>query len=119
MDVSLSGVLGFILFLSLIALVPAAIANSKGRNFFVWWLYGLGFWIIALIHSMLLSPLRTCPHCAETIKPEAKVCPHCQREITASTTPTSNGDCKPCPNCGDPVLFNAKICRWCTTPIGQ
>lgn len=39
-----------------LGLIPAAIAQSKGRSFGLWWLYGIFFWIIALIHSLLLAP---------------------------------------------------------------
>lgn len=31
--------------------------------------------------------IRNCPHCAETIKIEAKVCRHCGRDITPTITP--------------------------------
>ncbi|HEY3813065.1 MAG TPA: hypothetical protein VGL66_07545 [Caulobacteraceae bacterium] len=71
----------FLIGLPLIALIPAAIARSKGRNFFVWWLYGVFLWIIAFVHSILIGPARRCPHCDEGIRPEARVCPHCQRDV--------------------------------------
>ena len=32
---------------ALIGCIPAAIASSKGRSFFGWWLYGALFFIIA------------------------------------------------------------------------
>ena len=32
----------------LIGLIPAAIASSKGHNFFLWWLFGAAIWIVAL-----------------------------------------------------------------------
>ncbi len=83
MDDSGVGFIGFLVFLALIGLIPAAIASGKGRSFGWWWLYGAGLWIVALIHSIALSPARVCPHCAEQIKPEAKVCPHCQRDLPA------------------------------------
>lgn len=44
-----------ILLLMVIGLIPAVIAAKKGRNFFLWWLYGMALWIIALIHSILLK----------------------------------------------------------------
>lgn len=73
--------------LAFIALLPATIASGKGRNFALWWIYGVLLWIVALIHSILLKPIRTCPYCAEAIKPEAKACPHCQRDLPAVATP--------------------------------
>jgi hypothetical protein len=35
--------------------IPAMIAHRKGRNFFLWWIYGGALFIVALIHSLLLS----------------------------------------------------------------
>ena len=34
-------------------LIPAFIANSKGRNFYLWWIYGFLIFGIALIHSLV------------------------------------------------------------------
>lgn len=41
---------------AIVGLIPAAIANNKGRSFFAWWLYGFLLWIVALPHSILLKP---------------------------------------------------------------
>lgn len=34
--------------------IPAYIAESKGRNFGLWWLYGFALFIVALIHALAL-----------------------------------------------------------------
>ena len=39
----------------LLAFIPAFIAKNKGRNPVLWWIYGFAFFIIALIHSLLLK----------------------------------------------------------------
>ena len=70
-----------------IGLLPAAIAQSKGESFLLWWIYGAAFFIVALPHALVLAPTRTCPFCAEGIKPGAVVCPHCQRDLPAESPP--------------------------------
>ena len=43
----------------LIGLIPAFIANSKGRSFLGWWIYGTLLFIIAFIHSLFISSIKT------------------------------------------------------------
>jgi RNA polymerase subunit RPABC4/transcription elongation factor Spt4 len=101
-----------VLIVILIGLVPAAIANSKGRNFFLWWLYGSALFIVALPHALIIGPggkKRKCPNCAESISTEAKVCPRCQREIPREPK-------KACVRCGNDIPQSASACPICSTP---
>lgn len=39
-----------------LAFIPATIAKNKGRSFGKWWFYGWMLFIVALIHSLLITP---------------------------------------------------------------
>ncbi|MEA3490142.1 MAG: SHOCT domain-containing protein [Candidatus Omnitrophota bacterium] len=47
-DLDLETVLQTMIILMFLAFIPATIAHFKGRNFFLWWLLGVLFFIIAL-----------------------------------------------------------------------
>jgi len=77
-------ILGIILINAGLAIIPAAIASNKGYKPFWFWFFGfIVSFLIALIWVLLMKPgwHKRCPHCAENVKPEAKVCPHCGRDI--------------------------------------
>lgn len=69
--------------------VVAIVANSKGKSALAWFFYGALIWPIALVHIIVTkteAPTPAageakCPHCAETVKAEAKVCKHCGRDL--------------------------------------
>lgn len=75
--------------------IPAFIAQSKGRNFYGWWVYGTLFLLIALVHALAIGKTqeaaeidrlisgtaRRCPFCAETIRAQAVVCRFCGRDL--------------------------------------
>lgn len=44
-----------LVFAMILGVIPAMIANGKGRSAFGWWVYGTLIFIIALPHSLLIS----------------------------------------------------------------
>ena len=91
---------GWFATLAVISVIPAWIAQTKGRSFWGWWIYALFLWPITLIHSVVISAdtkelekrqiqsgNKKCPACAEIIKAEAKICKHCgtEQEIAEET----------------------------------
>ncbi len=62
------------------AIIPATIAEGKGRSFKAWWIYGFFLFLPALIHSLLIRRRKNCIDCAESMLAAARVCSFCGKE---------------------------------------
>lgn len=79
-----------------LGLIPAAIAQAKGHDFALFWMYGALLFLVATPHAILLTANRHrldrakaresyghCPQCAELVRLKAVKCPHCQSALVA------------------------------------
>lgn len=76
-------VLGLVIFWVIMGIAVSLVANSKGRDPAIWFIYGALIWPIALVHILVSVPgdRKQCPYCAELVKIQAKVCPHCRNDL--------------------------------------
>lgn len=75
------------------ALIPAFVASSKGRNWLLWYIYGFFLFLFAFIHALILKPnenaygMKKCPKCASVISKDAIVCPSCRENLGDEENP--------------------------------
>jgi hypothetical protein len=76
----------FILLAAALGLIPAIVANKKGRNPIGWWLFGFALAIVAIPAVFLVDDLtkKKCPDCRELVSRDAKKCRHCGRSFLGS-----------------------------------
>ena len=79
-----------------LGVIPALIAQSKGRSFIAWWIYGALLFIVAFVHALVIKKdvlaeereklefegMKKCQFCAELVKSEAVKCKHCGSDIS-------------------------------------
>ena len=78
------------IFKCVMLLLPANIAHRKGRSFSLFAIYGILLWIVAIIHSIMMSSdkvkadpdkYKSCPYCGETVLKVATKCKHCHEML--------------------------------------
>lgn len=96
--------------------IPGAIAQSKGRSFVGWWLYGAALFVIALPHSLLLERHSAPGNMRQPSPPPPSPPPQAPRPRGTISTPTPAPQpptLKTCPDCAEQVQAAARICRFC------
>jgi HEAT repeat protein len=83
--------LGFTGILPFLGIIPARIAERKGRSGFGWWIYGTTLFVVALPHALILKEkddaaefidkFRPCPSCSKTIRSDAGFCRFCKHAV--------------------------------------
>lgn len=87
----------FLICLFALPLIPAKIAERKGRSFWIFYFFGMALWIVAVPVALFIprnkkalqwradleasrAGLKRCPACMSLIHEQAQLCPHCRSE---------------------------------------
>jgi len=71
----------------LLGIAPGLIAHSKGRNFFLWWVYGILLGPVALLHAILLRrPIVPSPFAPSPARPRTRWRSHWPAVLWAATS---------------------------------
>ncbi|NMW18071.1 MAG: zinc ribbon domain-containing protein [Chlorobiaceae bacterium] len=70
-------------------LISYAIAGNKGRtgsSQALWFSIGFLFNLFGIAASLLISNVKVCPSCKESVKSDAILCKHCGSKLEAQNT---------------------------------
>lgn len=71
---------------ALAGLLPAFIAQLKGKSFVRWWVYGVFLFPVALVHALSIGmgailQTKRCGYCRSMVRMDAPHCPRCGYEF--------------------------------------
>ncbi|NMW18072.1 MAG: zinc ribbon domain-containing protein [Chlorobiaceae bacterium] len=65
-------------------LISYAIAENKGHtgnSLWLWFAIGFLFNVLGVVASLLISKVKVCPSCKESVKSDAILCKHCGSKL--------------------------------------
>ena len=65
-------------------IISYAIAEDKGRagnSLGLWFAIGFLFSVVGVVASLLISSVKVCPACKESVKSDAILCKHCGSKL--------------------------------------
>jgi hypothetical protein len=68
-----------------LALIPAYLARSKGRDFLLWWLFGVVTLPVAFVAALIIEEWRPCPTCGSKNRISASFCGSCGEAMPTRT----------------------------------
>ncbi|MDP3400287.1 MAG: hypothetical protein Q8R97_04125 [Brevundimonas sp.] len=102
----------------LIGLIPAAVASGKGHNFFLWWLFGAGLFIVALPCALLLKdPKKEAAEAARDAALAALVANTSASANAQSPAQGASERTRTCDWCAETIKADARICRFCDREV--
>jgi len=79
---------GVIFFLVVgLALIPGYIAREKGRDFLLWWFFGIVALIPAVVVALLIEEQRACASCGAKVKASSAFCQACGTRLPERHAP--------------------------------
>lgn len=70
------------------AVLPAYIASTKGKSFFLWWIYGTVLLPVAFVHAIIIGNFggsKQCRYCRTMVGAHHANCPRCGYEFRDMT----------------------------------
>ena len=67
-------------------LLAALVANSRGANPIIWYIFGFFLGPFGVAAAFFSDPRKRCPRCAEMVKTEAAKCRYCGTDFANTST---------------------------------